>query len=583
MQNLYLRLAPHLLVILELVLVGAAGALIFWPWRKADEERQSSILLSVERAFGRLARRRRLAVVTVGAGVIALRAALIPILGVPEPRFHDEFSFLLAADTFGHGRITNPTHPMWIHFESFHIIHQPTYMSMYPPGQGLVLAAGQILGHPWIGQLVITGLMCSAVCWMLQGWLPAGWALLGAVLAGLRIGILSYWMNSYFCGSLTAMAGALVLGALPRILRHARLRDAAAMGMGLAVLANTRPFEGFVYSLPFAAVLLGWVVKQNRIPRSTVAYRVILPLALILSMAGAATGYYFWRVTGSPFTMPYQVDRNTYAIAPYFIWQHPRPEPHYRHAVMRDFYRDFELRDYEASRSALGFVERFLFRSGTLWAFYAGPIFSIGLLALPCIFRDRRMRFPLLVAGSVVVSMILEIWTGAHYVAAATGLFYLLLVQCLRHLNLWRWQGRRVGAQMVRAVPALCLAMIILRIAAVVSGTAIEPPWPRGNLRRVAVLRQLEARPRQQLVIVQYRPNHPTHNEWVYNRADIDAAKVVWARDMGATGNEELLRYFANRQVWTINGDDPSPMPEPYSEVTSRESSVSLHVSAACR
>jgi len=563
MQNVYARLAPYLILVVELVLMAAAGLLILRAQRRVSRS-EPHVLRSLERFFDRLARRRGLAALAVGAGVIVTRVACIPILGIPEPRFHDEFSFLLAADTFAHGRVTNPTHPMWIHFESFHIIHQPTYMSMYPPGQGLVLAAGQMLGHPWIGQLVITGLMCSSICWMLQAWLPPGWALLGAILAGLRIGILSYWMNSYFCGSLIAMAGALILGALPRILRYARLRDAAAMGLGLAVLANTRPFEGLVYSLPFAAVLVGWVVTQKRIPLRTIACRVILPLVLILGIAGSATAYYFWRVTGSPFTMPYQINRNTYAIAPYFIWQQPKPEPRYRHAVMRDFYRDFELRDYEAGRSACGFVQRFLFRLGTLWAFYAGPILSIALLALPCIFRDRRMRFPMLVAGAVGIGMVLEIWTGAHYVAAATGLFYLLLVQCLRHLHLWQWRGQPVGRELVRAVPALCLAMIILRIAAVITGTPIEPPWPRGNLRRSAVLKRLESMPGQQLVVVQYQPDHPTHNEWVYNRADIDAAKVVWARDMGESENQELLAYFKNRQVWRVDGDDPSPKLEPY-------------------
>ncbi|MGB2602887.1 MAG: hypothetical protein WBC78_04795 [Candidatus Sulfotelmatobacter sp.] len=522
----------------------------------------------IEQMFRRLARRRALSVVFVGGLALTIRTSLIPVLGVPLPRWNDEFSYLLAANTFAAGRMTNPTPPMWVHLESFQIVMRPTYMSMYAPAQGLVLAAGKVFGgHPWVGVLIITALLCSALCWMLQAWVAPTWALFGGILSVLHLAVLSYWMNSYWCPAVAAIGGALVLGAIPRLRNGPRSRDALLLAVGLAVMANSRPYEGLVFSIAIAIALPFWLTfwrVRHKLPTVLLLRQAAQPALLLLVIAGTATGYYYWRVTGSPFRMTYAVNRDTYAVVPYFLIFNMRSVPAYHHAAMRDYYAGWEVREFEEARTFQGFIRRTFHKTLGLWQFYIGPAFTLPLLALPWAVMDRRMRLPMITGFIFGLGWLVETWTFPHYVAPATGLVYLVVVQCVRHMNLWRWHGAPAGQFLARSLPLVCLGMIFLRVAAVVAHAPLEPRWPRGNLDLPKVIAQLRQIPGQHLVIVRYGPNHDVDRDWIYNEPDIDRAAVVWARDMGDQQNQVLLRYFNGRHAWLMQGDDTPPRLEPY-------------------
>ena len=72
-----------------------------------------------------------------------------------------------------------------------------------------------------------------------------------------RIAMFSYWANSYCGGAVAAIGGALVLGAWPRIVRHQRLGDGLLLGLGLAILATSQPYEGFILAGSCVALSVG--------------------------------------------------------------------------------------------------------------------------------------------------------------------------------------------------------------------------------------------------------------------------------------------------------------------------------------
>ena len=453
----------------------------------------------------------------------------------------------------------------------------PTYMSMYFPGQGLLLALSRLLfGRPWYGILISCALMCAAICWMLQAWLPPTWALLGGMLAVLRLGLFSYWINTYTGAStLSALGGALVLGALPRFTKDPRLRYGLLMAVGIALLFTTRPYEGLLLSLPVAAVLIRWALFSKKRPAKVELIRcAALPLALIVAV-GAWMAYYDYRAFGSPLTLPYTVDRATYAVAPYYIWQSKRPAPAYRHETLREFYCDFEPMDLAKIQSLSGFFPQSLAKVKEVIFFFAGMALLPPLIMLRRVLLDRRIRFLVLCVLILIAGLAIEIYLIPHYLAPFIAAFYAIGLQAMRHLRVWKPEGRTFGLTWVRLTVALCVALAGLRVFA--DPLHLTPPkWPPSEwlwswygpghfgTERSRIETELESFPGKQLVIVRYSHEHYPYEEWVYNAADIDGSKVIWAREMDAANNLELIHYYPDRKVWLVQPDSLPPTVSPY-------------------
>src|SRR5881296_27722 len=347
---------------------------------------------AVESFFSRLVERKALALIALFFIVIGVRLALLRQLPVPVPGIHDEYSYLLLGDTLAHGRLANPTHPMWMSFESFHINWFPTYSSKYPPGQGVVLAVGQWLGLPWVGVVLSVGAMCAAILWMLQGWLPARWALLGGVMVALKFGIASYWVNSYWGGAVAATGGALVAGAMPRIIRRARTRDALLLGLGIAILANSRPYEGLLLSIPIAGWFLWWLAGKSKAPAAPRVriVRVFVPLAVVLLLTAGFIGYYNWRLTGNALLFPYALNSRTYRTTGLFLWDHPEEPIQYNNEQFEDFYNGWERENYQNTWQDVRKVSgEKLTRSASTYFWWGALLLLPGV---PFGFLDRKMR-----------------------------------------------------------------------------------------------------------------------------------------------------------------------------------------------
>ena len=483
-----------------------------------------------------------------------------------KPLIHDEFSYLLGADTFRQGRLTNPPHALARHFETYHVLQRPTYASKFPPANALFIAAGWKLGgKPAIGVLLSYAFMCACIGWMLRAYIGR---LLGFSLALVfALGMAdSGWAISYWGGAVAAGAGALVLGAAARLLGARSIegtrgltRNAVLLALGLLLLANSRPYEGLCFAAPVMLVLAVQLWRRHRASGAAAFRRIVAPFVVLMASGAAAMFVYNDAVTGSWREMPYMAYTRTRDSIPIFTIAVPNVSAADSTARKTAATTPHANRRVWTPRGAA--VYGYFIATLLLFLIPAVALFPLALLPLAT--RDSRTQLALLSIGGIGLGMALTTWHLFHYAAPATAAVLAVYGACLHLLGALRLGRRRVGRPLSAVLLSVFALTVPWHIALGSAKGGRRPGWPT---HRESIADSL-ARRGPSVVFVRYAPTHPSTDEWVYNSADVDASPVVWAHDIGPEANAELLRYYRDRTPWIVDVDqDTGPFPvHPYS------------------
>ena len=539
-----------------------------------------------------------------------LPAAYALVLGIPEAIIHDEYSYLLGADTFARGRLTNPSPQFPQFFESEHILVTPSYQSKYPPAQALVLAFGQmVFGHPIWGVWLTCAIFAGSLVWMLQAWTSRQWALAATVLTILTLGTATYWAQSYWGGMLGAAGGALVFGGFRRTLVRPAVGASMLGAVGIVILANARPLEGMVATLVVGLWVALWFAQDRAHSLSAKLRTVALPVASVLVVGLIAVCGYNRAVTGHIWSSPYEVHIDQYLYRGVFIFSGPRQPERKAPERVDAFYREVAESPAAGRRElAATALRNFIWRLphsltapfgvSTEPKLVRAPYYGVfvWLLLLPSIWA-RRSLGSFAVLAVVAAAAELVVWhfgwvyplplmpfvIAALFAAsdgrllrtswwrvAAIAILCLCAVQALvmwwlphytspiaavmiaAMASAFRLQAVRLRVQTPRKLYAVVTVVALVHLAGlVVSGSAVRADRQYG-MGRTRLVNELLSKADFHLVFVKYSPRYPPHFEWVYNEADLNGTPVLFAHDLGDVENNSLIDAYPNRLVWKV-------------------------------
>lgn len=501
--------------------------------------------------------------VLAGLFPVALRLLLIPWMGVPTPGNIDEFVHFLVADTISEGRLANPPHQHSIFFETISILQHPTYSAIYPLGQGTILSLGLSLGHPWIA-ILITGFFAGAgFFYFISAFTERRVAFLGSLAAGAKLLSMTYWMSSYMGGPLTAGGSCLALGGIYRWVGNPTIFNLAICGSGCTIVFLVRPFESIPLVILCVIGLITGMMRTNNDKRLSTAIHSISAVLPFVAIVTGITAAHNYAVTGDATLLPYRLSQSRYGIPQGFAFQAPlRTPPNLTSPQLKSF--EAQQIDRELISTWHGFL---FLMARKLWiniAFYFG-IILIALIIIcfeykcPAVLWNSLATFAFLSAPHMAYAI-----TPPHYIAttapvvaliiSVTGIQFCKLLESQWNLTSWK-----------RSTIVFLVVIGGLVEAGLLKFSATDKQHIESFRKKAEIEGKLREARGYHLVFVHYGTTHNFGKEWVYNRAMIDAAPVVWARDISPEINRTLINYYPKRIVWIVNPDCASPTLQSYS------------------
>ncbi len=228
------------------------------------------------------------------------------------PAYHDEYSYLLQAQTFADGRLSWP--PMTVRpdlFHQFHVLNEHRTASRYFPWTGLWIAPFLQTGMPVAGHWLAGALAAVFFYLTAAEILRPRTALCAGLLIGCSPG-LAVFSNLLLAHHPTLLALSVFLWTMVRLLRQPTVPLTLISGTALSLAMLGRPMTAAAFALPWGLLMLKRLISSPDPAWSGRRLRLVAAMGIPLLAGFAVLGVLNQDITGSAVRSAYQEYTDVY-------------------------------------------------------------------------------------------------------------------------------------------------------------------------------------------------------------------------------------------------------------------------------